>query len=76
MTKADEGMTPIQRCQLVSVNVGLPCLFCNGELVSTGIFKSRLPDVRLTLNLDGDRQSDLSVHGGPGRPSGYPSEHY
>ena len=30
-----------------------------------------------TLNLDGDRQSDLSVHGGPQKAVyAYPSEHY
>jgi MOSC domain-containing protein YiiM len=30
-----------------------------------------------TLNLDGDRQSDLSVHGGPDKAVyAYPSEHY
>jgi len=30
-----------------------------------------------TLNLDGDRQADLSVHGGPFKAVyGYPSEHY
>jgi MOSC domain-containing protein YiiM len=30
-----------------------------------------------TLNLDGDRQADLTVHGGPNKAIyGYPSEHY
>src|ERR1700719_1523237 len=30
-----------------------------------------------TLNLEGDRQADLSVHGGPNKAVyGYPSEHY
>lgn len=30
-----------------------------------------------TLNLDGDRQADLAVHGGPNKAVyGYPSEHY
>lgn len=30
-----------------------------------------------TLNLDGDRQADLSVHGGPTKAAyAYPSEHY
>lgn len=30
-----------------------------------------------TLNLDGDRQADLNVHGGPTKAVyGYPSEHY
>jgi MOSC domain-containing protein YiiM len=66
--------------RLVSVNVGLPRLVLNnGEPVSTGIFKEPVAGrVRLrTLNLDGDRQSDLSVHGGPSKAVyGYPSEHY
>jgi MOSC domain-containing protein YiiM len=47
--------------------------------VSTGIFKEPVAGrvmVR-TLNLDGDRQSDLSVHGGPEKAVYlYPSEHY
>ncbi len=66
--------------KLVSLNVGLPKLVLNhGEPVSTGIFKHPV-DQRIalrTLNLDGDRQSDLSVHGGPEKAVyGYPSEHY
>jgi len=49
------------------------------EPVSTGIFKDPVAGrVRLrTLNLDGDRQADLSVHGGPEKAVYlYPSEHY
>jgi MOSC domain-containing protein YiiM len=66
--------------KLISVNVGLPKLVLNhGEPVSTGIYK--LPVTKRIalrkLNLDGDRQSDLSVHGGPDKAVyGYPSEHY
>ncbi len=65
---------------IISVNVGLPRLVLrNGEPVSTGIFKEPVNGrvkVR-TLNLDGDRQSDLSVHGGPLKAVYvYPSEHY
>jgi MOSC domain-containing protein YiiM len=51
----------------------------NGEPVSTGIFKEPVAcRVTLrTLNLDGDRQADLSVHGGPSKAVyAYPSEHY
>jgi MOSC domain-containing protein YiiM len=53
---------------LVSVNVGLPRdLIWHGINVTTGIFKDpvrgRVPLRR--LNLDGDRQADLRVHGGP-----------
>jgi MOSC domain-containing protein YiiM len=50
-----------------------------GEAVSTGIFKDPVAgDVPVgTLNLAGDRQADLVVHGGPQKAVyGYPSEHY
>jgi MOSC domain-containing protein YiiM len=65
---------------LVSVNAGLPreVLF-KGRTVSTGIFKEPVAGtVRLReLNLDGDRQADLSVHGGPDKAAyAYPAEHY
>ena len=66
--------------KLVSVNVGLPRLVLrNGEPVSTGIFKEPVAGrvMLRTLNLDGDRQADLSVHGGPSKAVYvYPSEHY
>jgi MOSC domain-containing protein YiiM len=51
----------------------------NGEPVSTGIFKEPVAGrvILRTLNLDGDRQADLSVHGGPSKAVYvYPSEHY
>jgi MOSC domain-containing protein YiiM len=51
----------------------------NGEPVSTGIFKEPVHGrvMMRTLNLDGDRQADLSVHGGPEKAVYvYPSEHY
>jgi MOSC domain-containing protein YiiM len=47
--------------------------------VSTGIFKSPVQGrVRVhALDLEGDQQADLSVHGGPDKAVyGYPSEHY
>jgi len=66
--------------KLVSVNVGRPRLVIrNGEPVSTGIFKEPIaaPVMMRTLNLDGDRQADLSVHGGPSKAVYvYPAEHY
>jgi MOSC domain-containing protein YiiM len=66
--------------KLISVNVGLPrVVISNGDPVSTGIFKAPLAGrvMLRTLNLDGDRQADLSVHGGPTKAVYvYPSEHY
>ena len=50
-----------------------------GETLSTGIFKQPVagPVQLCRLNLDGDRQADLSVHGGPYKAVyAYPSEHY
>ena len=66
--------------KLVSLNVGRPRLVTwKGETFKTGIFK--IPGGgRIMLretNLDGDRQADLSVHGGPNKAVyGYASEHY
>ncbi len=66
--------------KLVSVNVGRPRLVMSrGEAVSTGIFKKPVEGrvMLRTLNLDGDRQADLNVHGGPTKAVyAYPSEHY
>ena len=49
------------------------------ELVTTGIFKEPVKGrVRLReLNLDGDKQADLTVHGGADKAIyAYPKEHY
>jgi MOSC domain-containing protein YiiM len=66
--------------KLISVNVGVPRLvMSNGDPVSTGIFKEPVAGrvMLRTLNLDGDRQADLSVHGGSSKAVyAYPSEHY
>lgn len=65
---------------VLSVNVGLPReVVWKGETVETGIFKGPVAgDVHVgTLNLAGDRQANLVVHGGPQKAVyGYPSEHY
>ena len=66
--------------KLVSLNVARPRLVVyKGQSINTGIFKQPVsgPVQLRTLNLDGDRQADLSVHGGPHKAVyGYPSEHY
>ena len=65
---------------MVSVNVGLPReVSWQGKLVTTGIFKKPVsgPMMMRTLNLDGDGQADLTVHGGASKAVyAYPSEHY
>ena len=66
--------------KVISVNVGRPQEFLvRGETIVTSIFKDPVKDrvcVR-TLNLDGDEQSDLTVHGGIKKAVyAYPSEHY
>lgn len=66
--------------KLLSLNVGLPRLLASkGNTFKTGIFKKPVSGrvMLRTTNLDGDRQADLSVHGGPNKAVyGYPSEHY
>ena len=65
---------------LISVNVGLPReITVRDKTVKTSIWKNPVQGrVRVsTLNLDGDRQSDLAVHGGVDKAVYlYPSEHY
>jgi MOSC domain-containing protein YiiM len=66
--------------RLVSVNVGLPRDIVSGsDEVRTGIFKQPIVGRVLLrrLNLDGDAQADLSVHGGPDKAVyAYPIENY
>jgi MOSC domain-containing protein YiiM len=66
--------------KLISVNVGLPReITVGGKTVRTSIWKNPV-QCRVhasTLNLDGDQQSDLSVHGGVDKAVYlYASEHY
>jgi MOSC domain-containing protein YiiM len=66
--------------KLISVNTGLPreVTWC-GKSVTTGIFKQPVEGrIRLRkLNLDGDRQADLAVHGGEYKAVYcYPLRHY
>jgi MOSC domain-containing protein YiiM len=66
--------------KLISLNVARPRLVVyNGKTINSGIFKQPVsaPVPLKTLNLDGDQQADLSVHGGPYKAVyAYPSEHY
>jgi MOSC domain-containing protein YiiM len=66
--------------RLVSINVGRPReVEWRGRSARTSIFKEPVAGpVRVRkLNLDGDEQADLSVHGGADKAVyAYPSEHY
>jgi MOSC domain-containing protein YiiM len=70
----------VSSVKLISLNVGRPRLVVyQGKTINTGIFKEPIsgPVQLRTLNLDGDRQADLTVHGGPHKAVyAYPSEHY
>jgi MOSC domain-containing protein YiiM len=66
--------------RIVSLNVGLPReVTWHGRTVTTGIYKEPVKGrvVLRKLNLDGDRQADLTVHGGEYKAVYcYPVEHY
>jgi len=75
--------------ELISINVGRPrSVEWKGRSVRTGIFKSPVSVIPAAsgqpervgvgrLNLAGDEQADLEVHGGPDKAVYvYPSEHY
>ena len=66
--------------RVISVNVGQPReVDWKGQKVVTGIFKEPVAG-RIAVrrhNLAGDRQADLTVHGGPDKAVyAYPAEHY
>jgi MOSC domain-containing protein YiiM len=66
--------------KLISISVGSPrTVTSRSQTVTTGIFKEPVggPLMLRTLNLDGDRQADLTVHGGVDKAVYvYPAEHY
>lgn len=66
--------------KVLSINVSIPkIVHWKGRDVSTGIFKEPVqgPLMLRQLDLDGDRQADLTAHGGPSKAAyAYPSEHY
>ncbi len=66
--------------KIISMNVGLPrTVTWHEHAVTTGIFKQPVEGrvFLRTVDLDGDRQADLSVHGGEYKAVYcYPSEHY
>jgi MOSC domain-containing protein YiiM len=66
--------------RVISVNVGRPRdVEWHGRIVRTSIWKSPV-EGRVHVgatNIEGDQQSDLTVHGGPAKAVYvYPSEHY
>jgi MOSC domain-containing protein YiiM len=73
-------MQPASLMQVISVNVGQPReVVWRGQIVETGIFKEAV-EGRIAvrrLNIEGDRQADLTVHGGLDKAIyAYPAEHY
>jgi MOSC domain-containing protein YiiM len=73
-------MQPASLMQVISVNVGQPKeVVWKGQTVVTGMFKEAV-EGRIAvrrLNLAGDRQADLTVHGGLEKAIyAYPAEHF
>ena len=70
----------LDMAKVISLNVGLPrTVYFRGQAVTTGIFKEPIKGrIKIRrLNLDGDKQADLTVHGGPDKAVyAYPAEHY
>ncbi len=73
--------SPLRSITLISVAVGLPSIIGTNRqgAVTSGIRKHQVdvPEVIVrTTNIDGDRQADLRVHGGPDKAIYcYPREH-
>jgi|WetSurMetagenome_2_1015567.scaffolds.fasta_scaffold252736_2 MOSC domain-containing protein YiiM len=72
--------TMTHKLKILSVNVSMPRdVQWKGEIISTGIFKEPVarPVNIGRLNLEGDGQADLTVHGGADKAVyGYAAEHY
>jgi MOSC domain-containing protein YiiM len=70
----------VRAMKITSLNVARSRLTVyRGTTISTGIFKKPVSGriILRSLNLEGDQQADLSVHGGPYKAVyAYPSEHY
>ena len=66
--------------KIISINVGQPrAVQTHGKTVTTSIFKAPVagPVLVKRLNVVGDKQSDLTVHGGADKAVYvYPAEHY
>ena len=65
--------------EILSVNIGaVREVQWRGEAIRTGIFKKPVASAAvLRLGLEGDRQADLAVHGGPDKAVyAYAAEHY
>ena len=73
-------MEVLKTPKIISINVSHPKeIDFEGQKVLTGIFKEPIEGriMLRTLNLDGDKQADLTVHGGPDKAVyAYPIEHY
>lgn len=81
-TDPERSPSPPPTIEIVALYVGVPTLLASvrGDHVWSGIRKQPVAaaDVRWlsTVNLSGDGQADLSVHGGPDKAVyAYPSEH-
>lgn len=80
MSASASEIRTVHAMRVISVNVGRPqTVKWHGEPVLTSIWKHPVegPVHVAPLNLFGDEQSDLTVHGGPNKAVyGYPTEHY